>query len=75
MRPYNIKEACVDENDLWSGILATIAFAIISTENRLKGYSPVQILFGRDIIFPIKCKVYYALIRQQKEAYINKDTT
>ena len=53
----NITEIYVDKDDPWSGILAAASFAIISTTNRLKGYSPFQLVFGRDMILPIKLTV------------------
>ena len=34
------------------GHLSAAAFEIRSTTNRLKCYSPVQIVFGRDMIIP-----------------------
>ena len=46
MRTFNIKETYVDKDDPWSGILAAAAFAIKSTTNRPKGYSPVQLSFS-----------------------------
>ena len=57
VRTYNIKNTYIDEYDPWSGILVTAAFTNSSTENRLKGYSPGQLLFGRDMILPIRHKV------------------
>ena len=51
---YSNKDTYIDEDYPWSGILIASAFEIISTENRLKGYSPVQLLFSRDMIPPIK---------------------
>ena len=62
----------VDEDEPWLGILAASEFAIFSTTNRLKGYSPGQLVFGRDIIILIKHNMYWELIRQQKQAQINK---
>ena len=59
MRTFNIKKTYVDEDDPWSGIMYAASFSIISTKNGLKGYSPVQLLFGRDIILPIKHKIYW----------------
>ena len=47
---------------------------IISTENRLRVYSPVQLLFCHDMILLIKLKVYWSLIFQRKQTRINKDT-
>ena len=54
MRTSNIKETYIDKYDLWLGILLVTAFKNFSTENRLKIYSPVQLVFGRDMILLIK---------------------
>ena len=48
-------------------------FSIHSTNSRQKGYSPSQLIFGRDIILPIKHRVDWELIRQQKQTQINRD--
>ena len=47
-------ETDVDEDDPWSENLAAATFKIRSTTNRLKGYSPGQLLFGHDMITMIK---------------------
>ena len=57
MRTFNISEIYVDEDNPKTVILAAAAFIIISTTNRFKGYSMGQLVFGRDIILPIKCNV------------------
>ena len=49
--PYcNITQAYVDKDDPWLGILYTTAFSNISKINRLKCYSPGQLLFCLSII-------------------------
>ena len=50
---FNIQKTYVDENDQWADILAAEAFAISSTTNWQKGYSPGQLIFCRDMILPI----------------------
>ena len=62
---YNIRDIYVDEEGLWSIILASVASAIYSTSNGSKVYTLVQLVFGRDMIIPIKHKVYLGLIRQK----------
>ena len=57
MHNFNIKDNYVDEDDPWSIILAAAEFAILSTKNRLKCYSPGQLLFCCDVILPIKHEV------------------
>ena len=66
VRTFNIQQTYVDENDLWTGILAASAFSIRSTTNKQKGYSPGQLIFGRDIILRIKHRVDWELIPRQK---------
>ena len=69
----NITETYVDKDDPWLVILAAAELSIHSAKNRLKVYSPDQLLFFRDIILPIKHKVDWELIRQQNQTKINKD--
>ena len=66
MRIFDISQTYVDEDDPWSGILDSAAFAIISTTNRQKVYSLVQLIFGRGMIIPIKHMIDWKLICQQK---------
>ena len=40
-----MKYTCVDEYEPWSGILADAVFVMLSTENRLKLYTPVKLIF------------------------------
>ena len=54
-------------------ILDAAAFAIFSTASRQKGYSTGQLIFGRDMILPIKHRVDWGLIRQKKHTQINRD--
>ena len=71
----NITHNCVDKYDPCLGILSAAAFAIFSTTNNQKVYSLGQLIFGRDMIIPIKYTVDCDLIRQQKQAQIIKDNT
>ena len=57
VRTYNITKNYVDEYDPWSGILAASEFVIHLTTNRLKYYSPGQLVVGRDKILLTKHKV------------------
>ena len=51
---YNIEDADIDQYDPWMGILAAAAFVIMSTPDRLKIYTPGQLIFVRDMILLIK---------------------
>ena len=69
---FNIPQTYIDENDPQTGILSASAFEILSTTNKLKGYSYIQLVFGRDMILPIKHKMDYVLIHQKNQVQINK---
>ena len=68
VQTFNIIETNVNEDNPWSGILDAEVFAILSTTNKLKVYSPWQLVFGHYMIISMKHKVYWELIRQQKQA-------
>ena len=57
VRTFNVQQTYGDENDPWKGILAEAAFSIFSTTNIQKCYSPVQLIFGRDMIILKKHRV------------------
>ena len=73
VRNYKIQQTYVDKNDPWKGILDAAEFSICSTTNRQKCYSPFQMIFGREMIVPIKHRVGYELILQQKQTQINRN--
>ena len=68
----NIIQYCIDKYDPWSRISAAAEFEIISTTDRIKVYGPGQLIFGRDMILPIKNTVDWELMRQQNQTQINK---
>ena len=69
---FNIYQTYDDKNYPWIGISAAAKFAIRSTTKRQIFYSPGQLVFGCDMILLIKHKVDWELIRQRKQAQINK---
>ena len=73
VRTCNNTQTYVEEDDPWLVNFAAAAFSIISTTNNPKGYSLGQLLFGCDIIIPIKHRVDWELIRQKKQTQINKE--
>ena len=52
VRTCNITRTYVDKDDPWPLILAAAEFSVISTTN-----SPGQLVFGHDVIMPIKHKL------------------
>ena len=73
VRNFDISQTYVDKNYPWTVILSAAAFPIRSTNSRLKGCSPLQLVFGHDMILPIKYEVDWELMHQRKQAQINND--
>ena len=69
---YNAQDTYIDKGETWFRILAASAFTIHSITNRLKGYTPVQLIFGNDFILPIENSPDWVLICQVNKAQINK---
>ena len=63
VRTYNINKTYVDKDDRRLSISMAAAFEICLAENILKGYSPGQLVFERDIIILIKYTVDKELMR------------
>ena len=68
-----IKDTYIDEDEPWSGILDQAELVIYSNTKSLKGYSPDQLLFGSNMIIPIKHMAGWELIHQRKSLINNKD--
>ena len=66
VRDFNVHQTYINENDPRKGIWAAAEFSIQSTTSRNIFYSPGQLIFGHDMIIPIKHRVDWGLIRQQK---------
>ena len=54
-------------------ILAAEAFVVRAMYHRTKQKNPVRLVFGQDMILPIKHIANWRLIRQSKRAQIDKD--
>ena len=54
VRTCNITQTYADEDGPWLEILTASALLILSTTNMLNGYSTGQLVFGCDMILPIK---------------------
>ena len=57
--------------DSWKGILAATAFAVRSTVHTTLQATPGQLVFGRDMMLPIKYTANWKLIKERKQQRIN----
>jgi hypothetical protein len=68
LRTFELQERELNENDPWSTFLASAAFAIRSTYHMTLQAMPGQLVFGRDMLLPIKFKANWAEIKARCQA-------
>lgn len=73
LKTKDLVEVVFDVVDLWSEILASIAYAVrCSYHSTLKG-TPGQLVFGRDMLLDLKYEPNYQQVWADKERRINYD--
>jgi hypothetical protein len=73
LRTFELQERELDATDPWSPFLASAAFAIRSTHHTTLGASPGQLVFGRDMLLPIKFKANWAEIKARRQDEIRRN--
>ena len=73
LQKNNNKGTYIYEDYQWLDKVLDAGFKVQSTKNRLKSYSPVHLIFGRDIILLIKHTSNSELICHKTKVQINKD--
>jgi transposase InsO family protein len=73
LRTFELQERELDATDPWSSFLASAAFAIRSTYHTTLGASPGQLVFGRDMLLPIKFKANWAEIKARRQDEIRRN--
>ena len=63
----------IDDDDPWSGILATVMAAVRSTYLTITQATPMQLVFGRDAIINTKFIADWDYIRQRKQNIIHNN--
>ena len=71
LRTFELEEQELEEENPFEPFMTAIAYAIRSTHHTTLGASPGQLVFGRDMILPIKFTTDWALIAQRKQDIIN----
>jgi putative transposase len=73
LRTFELQERELNENDPWSTFLASAAFAIRSTYHTTLQATPGQLVFGRDMLLPIKFKANWAEIKARRQAEMRRN--
>ena len=75
IRTFELDEIDLDENDPFSGLVSAVGFAVRSTYHTTLQATPGQLVFGRDMIFPIQYVADWQHIKNRKQLLINKNNT
>ncbi len=75
LRTFELEELELDPDDPWGYFLSAAAWAIRSTYHTALNATPGQVVFGRDMILPIRFKANWALIAQRQQKNIQKNNT
>jgi len=72
LRTFELENRELEEKDPFEPFLTATAYAIRSTFHTTLQATPGQLVFGRDMILPIKFKANWAAIALRKQARINQ---
>lgn len=72
LRAFELEERDLDESNPWDEFLTAAAYAIRSTHHTTLQASPAQLVFGRDMLLPVKFVADWTRIAARKQDIINK---
>jgi transposase InsO family protein len=67
LRTFELSGQNLDDDDPWTPFLSAAAYAIRSTYHTTLQASPAQLVFGRDMLLPLKFKVDWARVKQRRQ--------
>jgi len=73
MAAQDLKTRIFDFINMWGPILTSIVWAIRAAHHSTLGYTPAQVVFGRDMVFNMKTIINWKDISERKQAQVDKD--
>lgn len=73
LRTFELEKQELNENDPWSEFLSAAAYAIRSTYHTTLEATPAQLVFGRDMLLPVKIEADWARINNKRQQEINRN--
>ena len=73
LRTFELEECELDQDKPFAEFLTATAFAIRSTYHTVLEATPTQLVFGRDVILPVKFKFDWDMIRRKRQLAIDKN--
>ena len=71
LRTFELEERDLDPINPWTPFLSAAAYAIRSTYHTTLGATPAQLVFGRDMILPMKFNADWTAIEQRRQNATN----
>ena len=72
LRTFELEEEELDGNDPWSSFLASTSFAIRSTYHTTLEATPAQLVYGRDMLLPVRFNADWTRIRDNRQTAIQR---
>ena len=72
MRSFNLENKDLDLAEPFEKFLTSAAYAIRSAYHTTLGFSPAQLVFGRDMFMPVDFKADWERIKQKKQRRIDE---
>ena len=72
IRTFKVQNMVLDDENPWDGILASTMFSLRATVHTTTQHTPTQLVFNRDSILNVPIEANWKLIKQRKQALINK---
>jgi transposase InsO family protein len=66
LRTFELEKRELDKKDPWTPFLQAACFAVRSTYHTTLGATPAQLVFGQDMMLPIKFKANWTAIQQRR---------
>ena len=73
IKSKNVQTLNLQVEDPWTSLLASVAYAIRSTYHTTLQATPAQLVFQRDMVYPIQYIVEWDLLRKRKQELIQKN--
>jgi hypothetical protein len=73
IRTYQVEGIGLDEDGPFAGLVLAMSFTVRSTYHTTLQSTPGQLVFGRDMIFPINHIADWQLIKNRKKKLIDKN--
>eukprot|EP00957_Ditylum_brightwellii_P129318 9865261-Ditylum_brightwellii.AAC.1 len=73
IRSFEIHITDIDEKDPWTSILSAVRFATRATVHTTMQATPMQLVFGRDVILNVRHEADWSYIKQRREELRRKN--